>query len=130
MGDFYPLHRYCNDIAQTETREVTVSVSLSPKALPPGKYLLFESYCGDNDCDCRKVMINVVSKELKKIVATVGFGWENKEFYTNWMHGDAEIGKKLAGAYLELGCIQSQYSDACLELLKSIMANDHKYRHN
>lgn len=127
MGEFIPFVVYCGDLAQTETKEFIVSAPLWEGGLPTGRYTLLESYCADKRCDCRKVMVNILSKENNTILATIGYGWENEQFYIEWMHGDEEIGKGLAGAYLEPGGLQSAYSQACLQLFKEIIATEPSY---
>ncbi|MEK7560652.1 MAG: hypothetical protein AAB539_01715 [Patescibacteria group bacterium] len=124
MGEFIPFVELCGESAEIETREILVSASLRQDAVPTGTYALLESYCADTDCDCRKVMISMISKESQKMLATIGYGWENEQFYIDWMSGDEEMGRKLTGAYLEPGGKQSHYARACLQLFQQIVANE------
>jgi hypothetical protein len=128
MGEFAPFAKYCDDIARTETRGFIISRRRKKSDLPHGGYTLLESYCTDKSCDCRKVMINIFSKRHQQIITTIGYGWENEQFYIDWMHGDEEMGRDMAGAYLEVGGIQSQYSHACLRFFREeILVHDPSY---
>ena len=104
-------------VAVKETR--TIKITAGDLGVPRGEYMLLENYCTDKSCDCRKVMINVVEvKPPRRILATIGYGWESVEFYTKWMYGDEKIARSITGAYLELGGIQSQYASIFWRYLK------------
>jgi len=106
------------DVAEKETRCVMI-----PKGnpLPAGSYYMTESYCNDKKCDCRRVFINVIYNN--NIVATIGFGWEDLQFYEKWM-GDKELAKYAKGPILELGGVSSEYSEKVFELFKEFMMQD------
>jgi hypothetical protein len=128
MGEFIPFTEYCDDIARTETSGFIISASIGKDVLPSGGYTLLESYCADKSCDCRKVMINIFSKKFQNIIATIGYGWEDEQFYINWMFGDEKIGRSITGAYLELGGVHSRYSHACLKFFQNeIIPRDPTY---
>ncbi len=40
------------------------------------EFALFELYCAEPGCDCRRVLFNVVSKRLNRHVATISHGFE------------------------------------------------------
>src|SRR3989344_8264324 len=104
--EFIPFfHRY-DSIAKRETRAVTLPEN-NEWDLPAGEYGFIESFCADDKCDCRKAMIAVLDDVSHIVVATIGYGWENVAFYTKWMHGDEETGRRMSGSYLELGAQQS-----------------------
>ena len=46
------------DVAGEETRAVTLS---EHPGIEDGEYAFFESFCNEKVCDCRRVLINVVS---------------------------------------------------------------------
>ena len=116
---FMPFYTRYEDLAEKETRCITIT--RSDLGVPPGEYGLVEYYCTDNTCDCRKVMLHVTeSKPPYRVLATIGYGWESAEFYTNWMHGDEETGRRIAGAYLEAWGTQSEYAEPFLELVQAI----------
>lgn len=110
---FIPFEKKFPEIAGKETRGIIVSQDRLD--IPRGTYFFLESYCDDRDCDCRKVMINVldVKHPERGALATIGFGWENAKFYVKWMHGD-KLGNEMTGSYLEHGGQQSEYSNKFL----------------
>ncbi len=124
-GEFKTFYTRCKDIAVKELRRIKITAG--DWGVPPGEYDLAESYCADDTCDCRKVMINFVEvKPPHRVFATIGYGWESVDFYTEWLFGEKEIAKDLAGAYLEMGGPQSQYSQAFLDIFKSRLTDEYK----
>ena len=122
--DFVPFYTRYQNIAVKETRRIKITAS--DLGVPPGEYMLLENYCTDPSCDCRKVMINVVEvNPPRRILATIGYGWESVAFYTKWMYGDKEIARSITGAYLELGGIQSQYAQHVLEVFKANLTDEY-----
>jgi hypothetical protein len=97
--------------------------------LKRGEYCLFESYCVSKNCDCRKVMINVMDLRQNKILGTVGFGWENPEFYIDWLFGDKELGEQMSGVYIEMGGIQNNMQKECLETVFNSLRDTHYVNH-
>lgn len=120
-GEFQYFHTLCPKEAKTETRCI---INLNNPLFPKGKYFLLESYCNDKNCECRKVMISIVSKD--RIFATIGFGWENLKFYEKWIK-DKEIAAKMKGISLELGGMQSEYAKVLLDVLSQDMKRDVAY---
>src|SRR5439155_5169319 len=122
--DFIPFYSRFKNIAEKETR--SIKITASDLGVPRGEYMLLENYCTDKRCDCRKVMINVVEvNPPRRILATIGYGWESVEFYTKWMYGDEKIARSITGAYLELGGIQSQYAQHFLEIFKATLTDEY-----
>ena len=109
-----PLFRILPALTEQETGRIILAQETL--GLARGAYSLVESYCFDPDCDCRKVMINVMS-DSSEILGTVGFGWENEDFYIKWLV-DEDLGRQATGAYLEPGGIQTSSSEKCLSLVK------------
>jgi hypothetical protein len=89
--------------------------------LPDGQYGFLELYCDDPGCDCRRVIINVVTPTGPQTLATINYGWESIEFYTQWMHGDKELAREMQGATLDFLNPQSQHADALLNLFKWVL---------
>ena len=81
-------------IAMEETRTITVLPG-NPFGVPAGNYGLLEMYCNDEECDCRRVFISVVSSVVKDTVAVITFGWESKAFYAKWFNRGGTV--KLPG---------------------------------
>ncbi len=107
--------------ALTETRAVTVPEGDS--LLPADEYGLLEAYCDDEDCDCRRVFFNVVSRKRKDIVAVVAYGWESEAFYIKWWGGEPtnELERRaiqeMHGLVLNSASPQSELAPAILKLV-------------
>ena len=121
--DFMPFYTRYAELAGEETR--TITIIKTDGGIPPGEYGFIEYYCTDKTCDCHKAMLNVIkSSPPHEVLATIGYGWESTAFYTKWMHGDEKLGRMMTGAYLEITCTQSQYSQKFLELFKTEVLDD------
>jgi hypothetical protein len=115
---------YFPDVAAKETRTVTLH---GHRIIPDGEYGLLELYCDERDCDCRRVIIDVMSSPPHpKTWATINFGWETVEFYTQWS-GNPVMGKESHGAILEPFGPQSPYAYEFLEIVKAIAFQDEDY---
>ncbi|MDO8512494.1 MAG: hypothetical protein Q7S57_04430 [bacterium] len=116
---FIPFEKKFQEIAGKETRGIIISQD--GLDIPRGTYFFLESYCDDRDCDCRKVMISVIDVKNPKRgpLATIGFGWENAEFYVKWIYDD-DLGNELTGSYLD-GLQQTELSVSFLKLWKELV---------
>ena len=94
---------------QNECRTAFVS---SHDELPPDEYAFLELYCADMECDCRRVMINVIGRSQKHL-ATLSYGFDELD--------------EMAGPFLDPLNTQSQYSKVLLDLFKWIL-QDQTYR--
>jgi hypothetical protein len=118
------------EMALTETRAVII-----PKGdswLPADEYGLFEAYCDEEDCDCRRVFFNVVSKNnvLSKkqndVIAVVSYGWESEAFYTKWYGGEPDneterlLISEMRGLNLEVAT-QLELAPAILKLVAQLL---------
>lgn len=93
-----PFHTRFRDLAAREMRSATVR---GMPGIPDGEYGFLELYCDEPDCDCRRVVIYVVSPTTgSKTWATINYGWENVEFYEKWMR-DKETARECQGAMLD-----------------------------
>ncbi len=116
-GAFVPFFKVFPEDAEIKTRKIMLVQDTF--GLPKGKYFLVENYCADKECDCRKVMINVVTMDGKfTILGTVGFGWEDARYYKKWLNDD-HLGEEMVGAYIEAGGIQTGMEKECLDLVKN-----------
>lgn len=118
------------ELGWKETRVATVFTG-NEFSLPPDEYGLLESYCNDENCDCRRVFFNVVSRKHNKPVAVVTYGWETEEFYRKWFSGgndpiSRKMIKEMVGLGLNFGSPQSKYANAAMELVRSVL-RDEKY---
>ena len=93
---------------------------------PDGEYLFLDSYCDEHDCDCRRVMINVVSSVSPEyFLATINYGWEDVEFYKGFMYGDEEAANGVTGAMLDPLNYQSDLAPEFLELFKEALSQSY-----
>jgi hypothetical protein len=93
--------------------------------LEAGDYVFLESYCDEKGCDCRRVWLTVVHRkpgaapdDFSGPVATIGYGWEQPDFYENWSPNDPEA-RFLAGARLEPFQRQGKQAEAVLHMTVS-----------
>ena len=120
-------HDYCPDIAERETRTITV-LKNSPWGLPPAHYSLIEMYCDESDCDCRRVFFYVVSSLTKQAVAVIAYGWESPEFYSEWMENDdLEMVNEIKGPVLNLASPQTKIAPILLDMIQKIVLEDQIY---
>ncbi len=117
-----PFLRLFPDLAMIEMRTATVEATVQDvDGLPDGNYGFFELYCDDPECDCRRVMINVISRDTgAKVWATINFGWEDSPFYRAWSH-DAPDADKFAGASLDPLNAQTRHSPTLLALFNLVL---------
>jgi hypothetical protein len=108
-----PFHKVEPELAERETR--TITVLRTQDDLPPGAYTLMESYCPDPTCDCRRVMLNIASKERldRGYLATISYGFDRDD--------------DMAGPFLDPLNPQSEYSEALLELVTESVLSDRQY---
>lgn len=114
-------------LAETETRSVTIPAGNS--LLPADEYGLLEAYCDDDDCDCRRVFFNVVSRKRNDVVAVVAYGWESEEFYMKWYGGEPtnEMERltiqEMRGIGLNAASPQSELAPAILKLVAWLLTD-------
>ena len=134
---YAPLYDLLPEIAEKETRSITVSDD-NHFRLPAGDYGLVEMYCNDDDCDCRRVIIMVIMKQLNKPVAYISFGWESLDFYASWMYhkptlySDLDESDKLAvkdmhGIHLNTMSPQSEIAPAVMDMVNALCLQDDLY---
>jgi hypothetical protein len=76
-------HSRFSKMAERETRTAHVR---GLRGLPDGEYAFFESYCDDQQCDCRRVIITVLRSDTgSRVWATINYGWESARFYQPWV---------------------------------------------
>jgi hypothetical protein len=112
------------ELGQSETR---VATFLDVREIPEGKYSFLELYCDDEACDCRRVIIQVIREcPEPEVVATINYGWEEPEFYTNWMGSDDEE-SEMSGAILEPLLQQTRHSPFFLTFFREMLRRDPAY---
>lgn len=110
----------------TETR--TAKIPVGNSLLPADEYGLLEAYCDEEDCDCRRVFFNVISRKRNDLVAVVSYGWESEAFYTKWFgEPDNEIErlaiKEMRGLALYSASPQSELAPAILKLVAHLLTD-------
>jgi hypothetical protein len=89
-----------------ETRTLTIRGSA---VLPDGGYGLLESYCVDAECNCRRVMINVIGRRQQAVLASISYAFDRDD---EW-----------AGPFLAPLNPQSRHADVLLDLVKQVLAD-------
>jgi len=123
---FEPFYEKFRDLAIKETRNITIFEG--HPTLPADDYGLVELYCNDENCDCRRVIFNVLSKNCDEYVAVIGYGWESADFYWQWtIRDDPEVVQELQGPVLNPLSPQSELAPALLELMRELVLKDPAY---
>jgi hypothetical protein len=122
--ELVPFYIRFPDLAEKETRSIFIFKSGD---LPPGQYDLLELFCDDPKCDCRRVVISVISPQRGTApLATINYGWERVEFYARWL-GTWQNAVECKGPSLAPLNPQTADSEALLALFKSAL-EDEQYR--
>lgn len=116
------------ELAERETRVIHLVGRHSFTGVPPGEYALLETFCNEEDCDCRRVMWMVTSDRGKRTVAVVAYGWGSAHFYREWFGEDnPDIIREMQGPILNMASPQAPYAPAILEMLKQLILKDRQY---
>ena len=122
---YTPFHEKFLEIAEKETKAIT---AINDLELPKGTYSLFESYCDEAGCDCRRVFFNVYSERRNEIVAVIAYGWEDSKFYADWFgDNDPKIIEELKGPILNSASPQSELAPILLNRVKEYVLKDEYY---
>ena len=121
-------HTRFPEVAKRETRTVLIFGN-SGYDLPPAHYSLFEMFCDEPGCDCRRVFFYVVSSFSEDVEAVLTYGWDKVSFYREWLRSDdphdiAEI----KGPSLNLVSPQSELAPALLDLFRRLLLPDRDFR--
>ena len=120
-------HSLFPEVAERETRTVTVLHRFHLN-LPAAQYAFLEMFCDEAGCDCRRVLFSVLSSLHKDVQAVIAWGWEDKEFYVNWMgENDPIVIEELKGPALNLASAQSDLAPALLDLFREVLLQDTHY---
>ena len=108
-------------ISAKETRTLT---AFNLPNLPAGEYGLFEMYCNEPGCDCRRVLFNVIEENSLDVKAVIGYGWESHAFYAHWLgRDDPEDILEMQGPALNLMSRQSPLAPALLKMMPVILSD-------
>ena len=112
-------------VAEAETR--VIKLPQATMDLPADEYALVEFYCNKPKCDCRKVILQVWSKQKPGVsLATLNFGWESGDFYVRWLHGD-ESARILSRLSFEPISPQSPLCRPLMALVEWVLLEDPAY---
>jgi hypothetical protein len=102
-------HTFYPELAERETCTLT---TFGQDGLPADTYGLVESYCGDPDCDCQRVMLNVVSKKHPErgYLASICHGFDRED--------------EMAGPFLDPLNPQSELAEALLEHVQFVLLDE------
>jgi hypothetical protein len=114
------------DIAERETRNITLTQACH--SLPANTYTFVELYCDERGCDCRRVLLNVVSPSSNKILAVIAYGWESRDYYIKWMgDDDSLVIDSLMGPTLNMMSPQTALAMPLLSLFRELLLADPPY---
>ncbi len=127
---YEPFIERFGELGWKETRSAAVFAN-NVYGLPADEYGLIEAYCDDENCDCRRVFLNVVSRKRNQVVAVVTYGWESETFYRKWFGGGDDkmtraAVKDMTGLNLNMTSKQSKFAPAALKLVSDLL-QDSKY---
>jgi hypothetical protein len=108
------------DVARRETRSITVPDRTPAGAVPPipaGQYGFAECFCVDPKCDCRRVIVAVLSTRHKRQVATINHAFEKP--------AKGSVVKEQT--FLDPLNPQSKWSDTLMRLFLTILGDDPAY---
>jgi hypothetical protein len=111
-----PFHTLFPAEARNECRTIT---PINQVGLPNHTFLLMELYCSEPQCDCRRVLLNVIDTESGQQVATISHGFEPPAP----PHDDEDQ------TFLDPLNLQSAMSAALLRLFEEMIARDEEYGH-
>lgn len=115
FGSLFP------EVAERETRIARVSEAVppgDPDYLPADEYGFDELYCEERDCDCRRVMINVLARYAGRHVATINHAFEPPV-------KDDPVSEQ---TFLDPLNRQSQGAPALLDLFVNVVLADKNYQ--
>jgi hypothetical protein len=99
-------------LADEETRFVNIIGQAPAGSIPAGSYALVEAYCTDPNCDCRRVLLNVVERDHGH-VATISYGFDRD-------------GPE-PGPFLDPLNTQSPYAEELMEMIAKMTLHDPIY---
>ncbi len=121
---YIPFYNICQEIAEKETRVITLQHNDNEFNLPKGDYAFIELFC--DECDCRRVFLQVVMNQ--KIVTTIAYGWEKLSYYRKEFKGfeEKEI-KEIKGPSIDSFLHQSNISNQVFEMFHMLLFSNKEY---
>jgi hypothetical protein len=78
---------FFSKVGERAFKEMGTLIVVEGESPPAGPYGFLEFYCDEIDCDCRRVLLQVIRPDtVGKVWATINFGWEKPEYYRAWSH--------------------------------------------
>jgi hypothetical protein len=103
------------NVTDRETRTCQLRGKSEESHIPSGDYVFVESYCTDPDCDCERVLLNVVERRESIIVATLGYVFKPSRI-------PASVDQ--TNPFLDPLIPQSDYAEEILSLFKEIVLDE------
>jgi hypothetical protein len=116
MGAMAPFAERFPDLARRETRIAIVGPN--DTELPEDEYVFVENYCTDPSCDCRRVLLAVMSTKRRAQVATINYAFDPPSA------DDLDPEQ----TFLDPLNLQSDLSPALLDLFEHVVLEDEAYR--
>lgn len=91
---------------EAETRVLTCR---NHPVIPDDEYGLMESFCPDLQCDCRRVILNVMARRQQAVLASISYGFDRET--------------KLAGPFLDPLNPQSKYAHLFLTVVEDVLSD-------
>jgi hypothetical protein len=121
------MQMYIERFGEEGARETRMAKVVRGWMVPEGEYWFVESYCTDEECDCRRVVISVVTKRRGwETWATINYGWESKQYYEEWV-GGADKEWDYQGPELDPMNEQSIYAEELLKIFKKEVEGNREY---
>lgn len=114
FGNIYP------ELGPKETRAIQVVERMKNATvdLPLDEYGFVESYCAEANCDCRRVMMNVFSRDARKLEATINHAFDPP--------GKNSLLREQT--FLDPLHRQSRHAPALLDIFVNVVLGDKAYR--
>ena len=113
-------------LIESEFRNIFISDNGLCKYVPPGNYAFLEMYCVDANCDCRKVIIHVITDEHFKTWAILNYGWESEEYYRAWWGKNHLLYRPMSGVIFDPPT-NDPLKQEFLKVFTDIIQSDKKY---
>lgn len=114
------------ELIGSEFRNIFIFNNDIHKHIPPGNYAFLEMFCPDVDCDCRKVIINIITADPPKTWVTLNYGWESEEYYKNWWGKNHFLYKPMSGVVFDPPT-NDPLKNEFLKIFQDIIQTDKKY---
>lgn len=122
-----PMVPFYSKVGERAFKEMRTLIVMPGTSLPAGPYGFVEFYCDEVDCDCRRVLFQVIRPDTgAKVWATINFGWETPAYYRKWS-SVAGMANEMASASLEPFGAQTEHSAELLKLFADYVQPDAEY---